>query len=52
MKLRSSDPAYLHYADRWWDELLPRVARHLYPNGGPVIMVQVRAGHFPYKHSL
>ncbi len=42
--LRSSDPRYLHYVDRWWDELLPRFAGYMYDKGGPVVMVQVGGG--------
>lgn len=42
MQLRSSDPAFLAHVDRWWGELLPRVAPLLYTRGGPVVMVQVR----------
>ncbi len=39
--LRSSDPRYLYYVDRWWDVLLPLVAEYTYERGGPVVMVQV-----------
>ncbi len=41
MVLRSSDRRYLHYVDRWWDVLLPRFARYMYDQGGPVVLVQV-----------
>ena len=40
MKLRSSDPQYLHYVDEWFSVLLPRLRPLLYRNGGPIIMVQ------------
>lgn len=41
LKLRSSDPVYLHLVRRWWGVLLPKIIPFLYENGGPVIMVQV-----------
>ena len=41
MKIRSDDPLYLMHVDRWWGELLPRMTRLLYSNGGPIVMVQV-----------
>jgi len=43
-RLRSSDPAFLDRVDAWWGVLLPRVARHAYARGGPVIAVQVWGG--------
>ena len=39
--LRSSDPRFLHYADSWWAELLPRFKPYLYASGGPIAMLQV-----------
>ncbi len=39
--VRSSDPRYLHYVDRWWDVLLPLLAPLMYDRGGAVVMVQV-----------
>ncbi|KAK8970639.1 Beta-galactosidase 17 [Platanthera guangdongensis] len=41
LKLRSSDPVYLHLVRRWWGVVLPKIIPFLYENGGPVIMVQV-----------
>ena len=41
MKIRTNDAQYLMHVDRWWGELLPRMTRLLYSNGGPIIMVQV-----------
>ena len=41
MKIRTNDAAYLTHVDRWWGELLPRMTRLLYSNGGPIVMVQV-----------
>jgi hypothetical protein len=41
MVLRSSDPRFLHYVDRWWDVLLPLIKGYTYERGGPVAMLQV-----------
>ncbi|KAL0554260.1 hypothetical protein IC582_008177 [Cucumis melo] len=40
-RLRSSDPGYLQWVERWWGVILPKVAPLLYNNGGPIIMVQI-----------
>lgn len=41
MKIRTDDPLYLNHVDRFWGQLLPRMAPLLYSNGGPIVMVQV-----------
>ncbi|KAL5467307.1 hypothetical protein EMCRGX_G031518 [Ephydatia muelleri] len=41
MALRSSDPTYLYYVDRWMAVLLSQMKPLLYENGGPIISVQV-----------
>ncbi|KAK4479564.1 hypothetical protein RD792_015082, partial [Penstemon davidsonii] len=41
VRLRSSDPAFLHLVERWWGTLLPKMSPLLYSNGGPIIMVQI-----------
>jgi len=41
VRLRSEDPEYLKYVDRWFEKVLPIVARHQIHKGGPVIMVQL-----------
>lgn len=41
MTLRVSDPQYLKHVDKWWSVLLPKLTKHLYKNGGPIIMAQV-----------
>lgn len=41
MRLRSADPAYLQYVDRFWHELFDRLQPLTYKNGGPIIMAQV-----------
>lgn len=39
--LRTSDPDFLYYLDKWFGILLPTIRPFLYENGGPIIMVQV-----------
>ena len=39
--LRTYNQAYLAQVERWWADLLPRFNRHLFHNGGPVVMIQV-----------
>lgn len=41
ISLRSSDPVYLKYVDKWFSVLLQLVCPLLYENGGPIITVQV-----------
>ncbi|KAI3885825.1 hypothetical protein MKW92_039514 [Papaver armeniacum] len=48
LKLRSSDPAFLHLVEKWWGVLLPKIAPLLYNNGGPIIMVQVENEYGSY----
>ncbi|KAM5561574.1 hypothetical protein ABKV19_022258 [Rosa sericea] len=40
LALRSSDPTFLQLVERWWGDLLPKIAPLLYGNSGPIIMVQ------------
>ena len=42
MGLRVADPDYLDHVDRWWGELLPRMAPYLHSRGGPIILTQAR----------
>ncbi len=42
MGLRVADPDYLDHVDRWWGELLPRLAPYLHTRGGPIILTQAR----------
>lgn len=46
--LRTSDPVYLKYVDRWMSNLLPLVSAYLYDNGGPIITVQVENEYGSY----
>ncbi|AKU18565.1 beta-galactosidase [Luteipulveratus mongoliensis] len=39
--VRSSDPAYLAFVERWLDELIPQVAPLQSVHGGPITSVQV-----------
>lgn len=41
IQLRSSDPKYLNYVDRWFDKLLPMIRPYLIQNGGPILMTQI-----------
>ncbi|OWA53392.1 Beta-galactosidase [Hypsibius exemplaris] len=48
MKLRTTDPSYLHYVERWYNVSLPLVKPYLYANGGPIITVQVENEYSAY----
>lgn len=39
--MRTSDSDYLYEVNRWYAQLMPRMKKFLYGNGGPIIMVQV-----------
>lgn len=41
IEVRSSDPIYMKYVKRYFDKLLPIVAKYQFTNGGPIIAVQV-----------
>lgn len=42
IQLRTSDANYLREVEIWYNQLMPRMQKYLYGNGGPIIMVQVR----------
>ncbi|MEU8211682.1 glycoside hydrolase family 35 protein [Micromonospora sp. NPDC049044] len=46
--LRSSDPAFIRPVERWFDELIPRIARQQTHAGGPVVAVQVENEYGSY----
>ncbi|MET7639094.1 beta-galactosidase family protein [Streptomyces sp. NPDC005438] len=46
--LRCHDPAFLEPVDRYFDALVPRLARHQVTRGGNVIMVQVENEYGSY----
>ena len=48
IELRTADPVYLKYVDRWMANLLPLVKAYLYENGGPIITVQVENEYGSY----
>lgn len=39
--IRTFNPTYIGYVDKWWSVLFQVVEPLLYNNGGPVIMVQI-----------
>ncbi|HOF60966.1 MAG TPA: beta-galactosidase [Candidatus Latescibacteria bacterium] len=41
LTLRHHDPVYLQYVDRWFEKLIPIIARHQVSRGGCVILVQI-----------
>ncbi|HQP97464.1 MAG TPA: beta-galactosidase [bacterium] len=38
---RRYEPQYLGYVDRWFNRLIPMIAKHQYTSGGGVILVQI-----------
>lgn len=46
--LRCQDPRYLSVVDDWFDQLIPRLARHQHSQGGPVVAVQVENEYGSY----
>ncbi|RUS69129.1 hypothetical protein EGW08_023112 [Elysia chlorotica] len=48
MVLRTSDPSYMKYVDRWFTALLAKVKPFLYNNGGPILMVQTENEYGSY----
>ncbi|XP_059090616.1 beta-galactosidase-like [Tigriopus californicus] len=48
IKLRSSDPNFLNYVDKWWDVLMVKMKPLLYKNGGPIIMSQLENEYGSY----
>ncbi|KAF8777681.1 Beta-galactosidase like protein [Argiope bruennichi] len=48
MELRSSDPKYIKYVDRWFSVLFPLIEPFLYNNGGPIITLQIENEYGSY----
>jgi beta-galactosidase len=46
--LRCADPRFLGPVDRWFDELIPRIAAHQATRGGVVTMVQIENEYGSY----
>ncbi|XP_055334426.1 beta-galactosidase-like [Paramacrobiotus metropolitanus] len=41
MQLRSSDPTYMKFVQRWYSVVLPMLRSMTYANGGPIISAQI-----------
>ncbi|CAH8521231.1 unnamed protein product [Dicrocoelium dendriticum] len=48
IRMRSSSPVFLTAVEDWFNVLLPKLKKHLYHNGGPIIMVQVENEYGSY----
>ncbi|GAB3536788.1 beta-galactosidase [Arthrobacter tecti] len=48
IRIRTADPNYLGAVDRWFDELIPRIASRQVTRGGNVTMVQVENEYGSY----
>lgn len=48
IRLRCMDPIYIGHVDRWFGQLMPRLARLQWGKGGPVIAVQVENEYGSY----
>jgi len=48
VRLRTKDPRFLTYVDRWWDRIVPIIQRYEHGRGGTVILAQVENeyGHY------
>ncbi|XP_055616987.1 beta-galactosidase-like [Toxorhynchites rutilus septentrionalis] len=49
IKLREYDSDYLRAIDKWYSMLMPRIQRHLYGSGGPVIMISIENEYGSYS---
>ena len=50
--MRSSDANFLKHVDTWWDILLPKMKKHLFINGGNIIMVQMENEYGSYGSDI
>ncbi len=41
IRLRTADPQYLNYCDKWWDKIVPIIAKYQLGKEGTIILVQV-----------
>ena len=48
VKLRTNDPKYMFYVDRFLGQLYGRLSKHLIQNGGPIILVQIENEYGSY----
>jgi len=52
IELRTYNKVYLRYVDRWFDKLIPIIARHQINKNGKVILVQIENEYlFPYREN-
>lgn len=49
-EIRKADPLYMKHVGEWFDNLLPRLKKHMYINGGNILHVQIENeyGHLPF----
>lgn len=49
VRIRSQDPKFMSALERYYQELIPRIAKYQYTNGGNVIMVQIENEYGSYS---
>lgn len=49
IKLRTHDPDYLREVEKWYSKLMPQFEKHMYGNGGSIIMVQIENEYGAFK---
>nr|CAH8838119.1 unnamed protein product [Trichobilharzia regenti] len=49
IKMRTSDKDFIYEVTKWYNVLLPKLKRHLYSMGGPIIMIQLENNYGEYK---
>lgn len=52
IKLRTKDPSFMKPVRSWFQVLFQRMKKHLYHNGGPIIMVQVENEYGSYGQQI
>lgn len=52
IKLRTTDPSFMKPVRSWFQVLFQRMKKHLYHNGGPIIMVQVENEYGSYGQQI
>jgi hypothetical protein len=48
VRLRTNDPKFMVYVDKFFDQLFGRLSKFLIENGGPIITVQVENEYGSY----
>lgn len=46
IELRTNNPVFLKYVDRWFDKLIPIIAKHQIIQGGKIILIQIENEYF------